>query len=205
MVGGRLRISTIGSIGFHDLPPRISSFRSAFPEVDLQITYRRSEEVYEDVLESRVDLGLVAYPAKRPGIIADTFSEERLVLACAPEHDLASRRTVEAGDLDGHALIAFDPDQPTRRALDRLLRSAGVQVVTQLEFDNIETVKRAVEVTRGMSIVPKSSLRQEVEAGTLRAVTIEGEGFWRPLGIIRRRTGTTTQAMRSFVDHLRQN
>ena len=202
VVGGKLKISTIGSIGFHDLPPRVEAFREAFPEVDLTITYGHVNEVYDDVTEGRVDLGLVAYPAKRSGIIADTFSKERLVLACAPGHKLAGRKRIKVTDLDGLELVSFEPDQPTRRALDRQLKSAGVKVITHLEFDNIETAKRAVEVTGSMCILPEGSVRGEVEAGTLCSATIEGEGFWRPLAVLRRHAGTTSQAMRVFLDHL---
>ncbi len=202
VVEGQVRVSTIGSIGFHDLPPRLTYFREKFPDVALKITYNRSNEVYNDVLEGRVDLGLVAHPSKRNDLLIDTFSTERLVLACSPAHELAARDQIEITDLDGREIIAFEPDQPTRRSLDRLFRSAGVQVTTHLEFDNIETAKRAIEVTEGMSIVPESSVQHEVKAGTICAATIENEGFWRPLAIIRRRGSTNTQAMQAFSEHL---
>jgi len=202
VIAGQLRISTIGSLGFHDLPPRVDAFRAAYPEVDLQIEYRHVSDVYQDVLDGRVDLGLVAYPAKQAGIMADIFSKERLVLVCAPGHKLASRKRIKVSDLDGLELIAFEPDQPTRRALDRAFKTAGIRVETNLEFDNVETVKRAVEVTGAMSIVPEGAVRNEVESGRLCTATIEGDDFWRPLAVLRRHAVTTTQAMRTFVDCL---
>ena len=63
-----LTISTVYSIGFHELPPYLETFREQFPEVDLQVHYRRSNQVYADVSENLADLGLVAYPQERKGV-----------------------------------------------------------------------------------------------------------------------------------------
>jgi len=204
-IAGQLRIATIGSIGFHDLPPRVELFRERFPEVDLVVDYKHANAVYDEVLEGRADLGLVAYPTTQPGIMNEVFSKERLVLACAPTHPLAGRKRIKVSDLAAHELIAFEPDQPTRRSIDRLFRTSGVRVETHLEFDNVETVKRALIVTEGMSIMPESSIQGEVKSGRISSARIEGgDDFWRPLGVLRRRASTTTQAMREFINLLKE-
>ena len=83
---------------------------------------------------------------------------------------LASRKRIPLSALQGEKFIAFEPDLPTRREIDRKLRSEGVKVKLVLEFDNIETVKRAVEIENGVSIVPAAAIRDEVEAGLLVSV-----------------------------------
>jgi LysR family transcriptional regulator, transcriptional activator of the cysJI operon len=148
LVAGELRISTIFSIGLHELPTYLKTFRQAHPQVDVRVEYRRSSEVYLSVLDGRADIGLVAYPSPRRGFQAVTFWSDRLALICSPLHPLASRRRIPLSALQGEKFIAFSPDLPTRREIDRKLRSEGVKVV--LEFDNIETVKRAVEIENGV-------------------------------------------------------
>ena len=95
------------------------------------------------------------------------------------------------GELDGEPFVAFDPDLSIRRAIDRFLRRHDVQVEVVLEFDNIENIKRAVEIPSGISILPEPSLVREVKAGTLVAIAIEcddpGERLTRPLAIVHRR------------------
>ena len=78
----------------------------------------------------------------------------------------------------------FDPDLSIRRAIDRFLRRHEVQVDVVLEFDNIENIKRAVEIPSGISILPEPSLAQEVKAGTLVAVPIEGDDSERPSSLV---------------------
>ena len=198
-IAGQLRIATISSIGFHDLPPIVDRFREEFPEVDLHVDYKRSDAVYHEVLSGHANLGLVACPVKVSGAIMDVFSKDRLVVVVPPGHKLAGRKRVKPEALSGMDFVAFEPDQPTRRALDKIFRSLGVSVRPTLEFDNIESVKRAVEVTGAMSIVPESAVKGEVEAGRLCSSVIEGKEFWRPLGVIRRQACTTSQAMRAFL------
>src|SRR4029077_960778 len=154
LVAGELCISTIFSIGLHELPPYLKIFRQVHPQLDVRVEYRRPSEVYLSVLDGRADIGLVAYPSPRRGLKAMTFWSDRLVLICSPSHPLASRRKIPLSALHGEKFIAFSPDLPTRREIDRMLRSEGVKVKLVLEFDNIETVKRAVEIESGVSLVP---------------------------------------------------
>src|ERR1043166_7253477 len=64
IISGTIRIATIYSIGLHDLPPYMKRFLKSFPTVNVHVEYRRSNQVYEDVLGNVVDLGLVAFPTK---------------------------------------------------------------------------------------------------------------------------------------------
>lgn len=199
LVAGDLCISTIFSIGLHELPPYLKAFRQTHPQVDVRVEYRRSSEVYLSALDGRADIGLVAYPSPRRGLKAMTFWSDRLVLICSPSHPLASRRRIPFSALQSEKFIAFEPDLPTRREIDRKLRAEGVKVKLVLEFDNIETVKRAVEIENGVSIVPEAAVRTEVEAGMLTTVEFGDPSFVRPLGALIRRSARVSPALREFL------
>ena len=202
VVSGELRIATIFSIGLHELPPYLKRFRREFPLVDVRMDYRRSAQVYAAVQENRADVGLVAYPASRRGITASVFWRDRLVVICAPTHPLASRRKIALGDVGGEKFIAFEPDLPTRREVDRRLRQAGARVKVAFEFDNIETVKRAVEIESAVSIVPRTSVRSEVETGQLVSLELSDSEMWRPLGTLVKKSSAGTPALREFLSLL---
>lgn len=204
VVAGRLSIATVYSIGFHELPPYLDEFREAFPEVDLQVHYRRSNQVYNDVLENRADLGLVAYPQEKKGAEIEPAWKDRLAVVCAPGHPLADRKSLPLEAIDGERFISFEPDLPTRKAIDGLFKQAGVSVREVVEFDNVETVKRGVVAENALSIVPGESVRSEVEGGTLVRIPIEGNFVWRPLGIVRRRAKAITPAMREMIRILKR-
>ncbi len=204
VVAGPLTIATVYSIGFHELPPYLEEYRRRFPEVDLQVHYRRSGQVYADVSENLADLGLVAYPQERKGVEIEPAWRDRLAVICPPGHPLAKKRALDLKAIDGQRFISFEPDLPTRKAIDAMLSQAGVTVKEVVEFDNIETVKRGVLIENAISIVPGASVQSEVKAGTLARIPINGKFVWRPLGIVRRRTRAITPAMREMIALLKE-
>jgi len=199
VVAGELRIATVFSIGLHELPPCLKVFRRRFPEVDVRVEYQRSSEIYTGLLEGRADIGLVAYPSARRGLKVIPFWSDRLVLICPPGHPLTARRRLPFSALEGQKFVAFEPDLPTRREIDRKLRAAGVRVKLALEFDNIETVKRAVEVENAVSIVPETAVRHEVASGSLVAIEFDAKDMLRPLGALVRRSARVSPALREFL------
>ncbi len=204
VVAGDLRIATVYSIGLHELPPFLKKFRVLFPEVTVRMDYRRSTQVYSEVTEGNADLGLVAFPTRRKGLIVEDFWRDKLVLICHPGHVLAERKRVRLRDLQGEKFVSFEPDLPTRKVIDRLLREQNVEIDQTMEFDNIETVKRAVEIENGISIVPQTSVADETRNGSLVAIELEGPDMWRPLGVVYRRHRAISPAQKQFIALLKE-
>jgi hypothetical protein len=90
-------------------------------------------------------------------------------------------------DLHGLEMIAFDADLEIRHEIDRALAAKGVEVRVAMEFDNTETIKRAVEIDAGVSLLPEPTVDREVKAGALVARPLAGVNLTRPIGIIQRR------------------
>jgi len=203
VISGDIRVATVYSIGLYDLPPYVKRFMQSHPDVNVHVEYRRSNQVYEGVLGNIVDLGLVAYPAPDPKLEIVPLRKDRLVLACHPDHALAKLKSVRLKALNGQKVISFEPDMPTRKALDKMLKGQGVTVEHVMEFDNIETVKRAVELDCGVAIVPETNIRQEVTKQTLASVPLEGNHF-RPLAAIHRKNKVLSPAIKHFIALLKK-
>jgi len=203
IVSGTIRVATIYSIGLHDLPPYLKRFLKAYPTVNVHVEYRRSNQVYEDVLGNVVDLGLVAYPARDAKLEVVPLRKDMMVLICHPHHPLAKAKSMKLKDIAGQKFIGFEPDIPTRRAIDKILKENNVGVQHVMEFDNIETVKRAVEIDAGIAIVPHGTILQEVSKQTLAELRIEDEEFYRPLAAIHKRSKVLSPAMKQFLNVLK--
>jgi LysR family transcriptional regulator, transcriptional activator of the cysJI operon len=199
IISGTIRVATIYSIGLHDLPPYLKKFLKTYPTVNVHVEYRRANQVYEDVLGNVVDLGLVAYPTRDSKLEICPLRKEPLVLICNPQHALAKHKSIRLKAISGQKFISFEPDIPTRKALDRILKEHSVQVQHVMEFDNIETVKRAVEIDAGIAIVPQGTVTQEVTKQTLAQVTLEDGQFYRPLAALYKRNKVLSPAMKQFL------
>ncbi len=199
VIAGGLKVSTVYSIGLHDLPRRLKAFRMEHPEVLVQVEYKRTSHIYEDVLSGRADIGLVPYPRNGGGINADVFDEDELVVVCPVGHRLAKKKRIKLRELQGENFVTFDPDTPTSKAINLALRDHQVSFAQRHEFDEIETVKQAVEVAGVVSIVPRRTVEKEARDGRLCVVRIEDVVLKRPLGIIRKQGKITSPALREFV------
>ena len=204
IISGTIRVATIYSIGLHDLPPYVKKFMKSYPTVNIHVEYRRANQVYDDVLTNVVDLGLVAYPMKDPKLEIIALRKEPLVLICHPQHPFAKLKSVKLKALAGQKIIGFEPDIPTRKALDKILKEYGVEIKHVMEFDNVETVKRAVEIDAGVSIVPLGTIGQEISKQTLVAVPIEDGDFYRPLAAIHKKNKVLSPAMKQFLTILKE-
>ncbi len=205
IISGTIRVATIYSIGLHDLPPYIKRFMKNYPTVNIHVEYRRANQVYDDVFSNVVDLGLIAYPIKDSKLEIIPLRKEPLVLICHPQHPFTKQKTIKLKALSGQKIIGFEPDIPTRKALDKILREHGVEVKHVMEFDNVETVKRAVEIDAGISIVPLGTVTQEISKNTLASVAIEDGQFFRPLAAIYKKNKVLSPAMKQFLSILKEN
>jgi len=203
IISGTIRVATIYSVGLHDLPPYLKKFLKSYPTVNVHVEYRRANQVYEDVIGNVVDLGLVAYPVRDSKLEIYPLREDPLVLICHPQHPLAKNKDVRLKALSGQKFIGFEPDIPTRKALDKILKDHSVQVHHVMEFDNIETVKRAVEIDAGVAIVPQGTVVQEVAKQTLAQVTLGDGDFYRPLAAIYKKNKVLSPAMKEFLGVLK--
>src|SRR5437660_20117 len=199
IISGTIRIATIYSIGLHDLPPYLKKFLKAYPTVNVHVEYRRANQVYEDVIGNVVDLGLVAYTQRDNKLEVYALRKEPLVLIVHPQHPFARQKSIRLKNLTGQKFIGFEPDIPTRKALDRLLKENSVQVDHVMEFDNIETVKRAVEIDAGVAIVPLGTVVQEVAKQTLAQLNLDDGDYFRPLAAIYKKNKVLSPAMKQFL------
>jgi len=203
-MAGSVRVATIYSVGLHEMSVVIKTFLKIYPKVNLHVEYSPGSRVYEDCLNGNVDLGIVTYPEPRKGLRIISLPPDKLVLVCAPDHPFARKHHIDIRKLNGQNYVAFERGMASRRALDGIFQENGIQVNVVMEFDNLETIKRSVEIGAGVSIVPLLSVQKEVQSGTLVQVYFTDKSFYRQLGIIVRSKANLTPAARKFIE-LMQN
>lgn len=200
----KINVAAIFSIGMHTLPNYVKKFMVSYPKVNVHIEYFSASRIYELILDGDVDIGLVAVPKRDKRLEVFDFEDEPLVLACSPKHPLANESQVDIHRLQFERFIAFEKDVPTRTWIDSILERYNISVSPVMEFDNIETIKRAVEINSGISILPKTAMLQELGSGTIKAIDFSNERFIRPTGIIVRKSKILSQAGRYFIELLRK-
>ena len=202
VISGTIHISTVYSIGLHELPPYVKAFLTKYPEVNIRVEYRRANNVYEDILTNSIDLGLIAYPQQHKQLEVLPFHDDILVLVVSPEHPLAGKKNITLQEIADQKFIGFEPDIPTRKATDQIFKDESIEMEPVMEFDNVETVKRAVEINAGIAILPQTTVTREEAQGLLKVIKFKNKTYKRPLALIHRKGRALTPAMKKLIDLL---
>ncbi len=201
-VEGRVTVASIYSVGLSHVNRCVKEFLSLHPKANVRVEFQHPQRVCELVESNQVDMGLISYPKTSRTIKATPWRDEPMMLVCAPHHSLAGRRSVALTELDGLDMVGFDPDLRIRREVDKVLAEHGVNVRVAMEFDNIETLKRAVEINSGVSLLPEPTVRREVQLGSLVSIPLSDIKLVRPLGVIHRSETDLGATARHFIKFL---
>ncbi len=193
-LSGQLKIGTIYSVGLSYLPEASEEFARQHPSVDVKLEFGSSEKVFELTADGEVDFGLVSFPKNTKTLRSVMWQQEPMRLVCSSEHKLAAQTNLSLADLDGIAMVGFDRSLTLRKEIDHYLLKAGVAVDVRMEFDNADSMIRAIQASRGVGIVPEAAVRRETANGSLKVVACRGLRMTRPLGIIFRRSGQLSKA-----------
>ncbi len=198
----RLVIASIYSVGLAPMSASLRDFSAKHPLAKVRLEYLHPSRVYEAVEHGEVDLGLVSYPEESRTLTAIPWRDEPLVVVCHPRHRLTRYRSLSIKELAGEKLVAFETGLRIRSEIDRVLVLDKVKIDVTMEFDNIETMKRAIEINEGVSILPEPTVAREIALGSLAKIALKDQHLKRPLGIIHRRDRKLSSIARQFVELL---
>lgn len=202
---GRVRVASIYSVGLLQMDAYAKRFRQLYPDAELQLSYLHPDDVYDHVQNERADLGIVSFPKDGGDVHSIAWQEQSMVLVTAPEHPLAKTDKVTPADLQGVDFVGLTPKLRIRRKIDGWLKAVKTSVNVVHEFDNIEIIKRAVEIGSGVSLLPGPTVQREADAGSLCLRQIVGTEWYRPLGIIHRRNKSMTAPVEKYVELLHED
>ncbi len=200
----RLTVASIYSVGLAHMSAFMQRFSAKYPNARVRLEYLHPDRVYEVVEKGDVDLGLVSYPEESRTLAALDWRREPMVVVCPPQHPLTKRESLALADLDDLPFIAFETGLRIRTEIDRALMVNKVKSPVALEFDNIETMKRAIEIDEGISILPEPTVAREIASGTLAKIALD-KPLERPLGIIHRRDRNLSRIGQQFVQLLQSD
>jgi DNA-binding transcriptional LysR family regulator len=204
-VSGRVRVVSIYSVGLLQMKEHVERYRGAYPHVELNLDYAHPDELYARVLRDEADLGIVSFPKDAGEIGCIDWVSQEMVVVAPVDHALAERDSLRISELSESDFVAFSSDLTIRRATDKFLRKQRVSVNIVQQFDNIENIKRAVEIGLGVSLLPLPTIRRELEFGTLHSIPLSDARFERPLGIVHKRHKHLSTAAEKFIELLHEH
>ena len=202
-VSNIFHITTISYIGLYSLPSCLQRFQKEHAQVSTLVEYAHVDQVYEDVLNGTADLGLVARPLKNKRIQIIPLHKEPLVLICHPQHRFAKQKKIKLRAFRGETFISFERGLLGYKVLEELLQRYRLRKKYVREFNEIEPIKRAVELGAGVAIVPEVTVQQEVANRKLVALTIADGDLYHLLAAICLKKKAGSPLVKQFITFLK--
>ena len=171
---GILNMATARVIGTYVLPETLQKFQHLYPETNLHIKVGGSLDVLQMVVDEEVQLGLARF-MQPPDVDALHLYDEEAVLVVHPDHSFAKTGVAAMFAVAQEPLILYDPGDPGSsyfQFINRVCRDAGVTPKVEMNLDSVEAAKNMVQLGLGISFLPRSGVRQELESGTLTLIDV---------------------------------
>jgi DNA-binding transcriptional LysR family regulator len=131
------------------------------------------------------------------------FYRDALALVVWPGHPLAKRREVDISALEKEIFVAHIVESPYRQRVIQMFARHRVTLRMEVELPTIESIKRFVEMKKGVAIVPRMCVEEEIARGDLRELRIRQMRILRRLYLIYRQDRPLTAAAHALIEVLR--
>jgi DNA-binding transcriptional LysR family regulator len=204
---GHITVGATPGISVYLLPEPIQEFHSHYPKLGVTVATGITPQILADLRAGRLAFGLIEGEVDEPADSVVAVQPLQVVdqwLIVGPKHRWWGQAQVALAALRDETFIMRQRSSQTRIWLDGVLHQYGIQPRIGAEFDNVESIKRAVMYSTSITLLPEYAVRPDVETGRLWMLSIAGEPLQRTLKLVWNREGYLSPVTRAFLTCLRR-
>lgn len=194
----------VNESSIHALLPALDRYRELHPGIHIRVHRVFSRDVPREVLNHHLDIGVISYLPEERELAAVEFHRDSLALVVWPGHRLAKRREVDISELGQSTFVAHIVESPYRQRVIQMFARHRVPLHMDVELPTIESIKRCVEMKRGVAIVPRMCVEREIARGDLRELRIRQMRITRKLYLVYRQDRPLKAAAQELVEMVRR-
>lgn len=201
---GKIAVGATAVIGTYLMPAVISAYHRQYPGIEIDLQMGNSEQILRMILDREVDLGIAGMIKKPATLNAVLIHREKLLFVCSPQSVLATRKCVSLGELDRIPFIWREKGTQTLTLVRRWFQQNATDKFPHqtLSLANMEAAKRIVEEGYGVTIIPTTAARREIEAGLLRRLNVKGFNLTVDYGLFYPKGKLLSRAAEAFLETL---
>lgn len=183
----------------HPLPEILSEVKRKHSLLDLMVVGGTSEWIISQILDSKLDIGLVSLPVENTDVATERLRSDKLVAVLSPDHRLARSRVMTPEQLAAEPLILGEKGGNTRRLIDIFFEKSGLAPVIVMELQRTEAILKMVERRFGVTILPQAAVQREVKHGRLRAIPVRDLNLRWEFGVAYLKSDYLPAAVNNFI------
>lgn len=181
------------------LLPLIPIFRARHPHIKIEVKRSLASRIPGEVIGRDVEIGVVSFKPTDPAIKSVPVAMDELALVVAPDHPLASKRSVSVRELGAESFIAHNVPSPYRERVVKTFEKQRTPLNISIEMPTLEAIKRLVESGMGVALIPRLAAQAEISRKQLVGLSVREMKFERRLHLIYRKGATLSHAARAFL------
>ncbi len=202
LVSGKLIVGASTIPGEYILPGFLAEFVKAYPDVFPTLIIGDSNAIYESVLRSEVDVGIIGSNVKDRNIISKKFLDDELILVAPSDYKDSVLNKDEFGKAP---LLMRETGSGSRVSVEEHLKRNGL-VIENLnviaELGSSQALIRAVRSGMGLGFLSRLSVENEIRQKNLKAVKLKGVSITRRFSIITHRLRFNSRICKAFIEFL---
>ena len=204
VVQGRVVFGANEATCLYLLPDIFAEFQRKYPLVHVSIYRNFSHKILQRVEDGSVDVGIVTLPTKSPNLKVHHIYKDRMRFMVSTHNPLAHRGKVTLDEVAAQPQI-FPRTGYTCQVLDKLFRPYRSRIQVTMELPSIGMIKRFVAADVGVSLISESFARDQVKAGEVKLLNVEGVELFRELGLVYRRDRSLPRAAQALIAMIREH
>jgi len=184
------------------LPEPLSAFLAAYPNINIDLEERLSDEIVAAVADGTADIGIVAGTVELAGLEVFPFREDRFVIAVAPTHELAETQSISFSEVLDHDFVGLDRTSALQRFLADKADAQGRRLKLRVQLRSFDAVCRFVSCNVGIGVAPATTVARNAQQMRLHAIELTDEWATRKLTICVRRQTDLPNYAQQLLKHL---
>ncbi len=185
------------------LLPVLDAFRKQHPQVDVTVHRSLASHIPEELNLRTFELGVISFKPDTEHYRSVAVYADTLACIVSPRHALARSKRVTITDLGDELFVAHNVSSPLRKRVIETFEKHKTPLQMRIELPTIEAIKRFVAMGNGMALVPRLTVRRELETGELVAVPVDELEFRRLLRLVYRKNSKLSYAATAFLQTVR--
>ena len=197
---GELRIAADSTGCRSILPPTLREFRESFPAFTIRIDSCSTRPPTEALAEDRAGLAFTLKPRSTAGVEFIPLAEDELQYFVHSRHPWVTQRKGSRDSVQSQKLILPERASETYNLIEEYFRHDGIRIEPCIEIGDEEAIKEFVQLNLGIGLLPRWIARDELQKGTLAAISLGRRKLRRCWGILHARSHRLTFPENVFID-----
>lgn len=199
---GSLTLGTSTTISLYVIPPVFSAFHQQYPNIELTLVNRNSENILKALLDHEIDLAITEGRNTITSVKYQFFLTDEVIPVCSAKSDLVKKKNIAPDDLKSIPVALRERGSGTLAAVTEALQKSKISIADlqhKIVLGGTEALKNFLLDDKCLGFLPLRSVARQLKNGELVRLSITGLQIHRAFYFMQRRGSEADRINQLFI------